>query len=358
MYTTTKKEPFILFDRKGPRTTTSSFTPTVEVYRSDTVRRRKPSVLWEHPTSVYTIVKESFPAGFHSKSADGFYEALTDAANYGGRGRVSDSSYVSRATLLCENKARAKFRSGGVNLAQLFAEYKQAANLFPTLGRRAYDILRTFRTRRRAALLFGRDPTRLISNDLLVYLYGVKPLMSDMYDSYEEMRSAAKTWRPRRTITATHNEYHDESPTWWPLRYQSSTKIDNTRLGAARVKCRYEVFYNASAVTDFAARHGLLNPLALAWELIPYSFIVDWWIGVGESLESLDNLSLVSSNIGYTSTFVNEQCIVGGKLAYRYIEKRRTHKALSLISVPTYKAKNSGSHILATLALLRGLKKG
>lgn len=33
---------------------------------------------------------------------------------------------------------------------------------------------------------------------------------------------------------------------------------------------------------------GVTNPLLLAWELVPYSFIADWFIPVGDYLQSLD----------------------------------------------------------------------
>lgn len=35
---------------------------------------------------------------------------------------------------------------------------------------------------------------------------------------------------------------------------------------------------------------GLTNPLLLGWELIPFSFVADWFIQVGDYLETLDAL--------------------------------------------------------------------
>jgi hypothetical protein len=33
---------------------------------------------------------------------------------------------------------------------------------------------------------------------------------------------------------------------------------------------------------------GLTNPLAIAWELVPFSFVLDWLVPVGTWLQSLD----------------------------------------------------------------------
>jgi hypothetical protein len=41
-----------------------------------------------------------------------------------------------------------------------------------------------------------------------------------------------------------------------------------------------ETLANASSI-------GILNPLQIAWELVPYSFVVDWFMPVGSFLETL-----------------------------------------------------------------------
>jgi hypothetical protein len=42
---------------------------------------------------------------------------------------------------------------------------------------------------------------------------------------------------------------------------------------------------NDFKVQDFTS----LNPLAIAWELVPFSFVVDWFVGVGSYLDSWEN---------------------------------------------------------------------
>jgi hypothetical protein len=44
---------------------------------------------------------------------------------------------------------------------------------------------------------------------------------------------------------------------------------------------------------------GITNPLLIAWEVVPYSFVVDWVLPVGTWLESLDAL------LGYQSAWTS-----------------------------------------------------
>ena len=39
-----------------------------------------------------------------------------------------------------------------------------------------------------------------------------------------------------------------------------------------------------------ANRLGLVNPLSVAWELVPFSFVVDWFSGVGNVLDGYTDL--------------------------------------------------------------------
>lgn len=55
-----------------------------------------------------------------------------------------------------------------------------------------------------------------------------------------------------------------------------------------------------------ASQYGIANPALVAWELVPYSFVVDWMFNVGgylEHLGALDGLELVNPTTSWRHTF-------------------------------------------------------
>jgi hypothetical protein len=42
-----------------------------------------------------------------------------------------------------------------------------------------------------------------------------------------------------------------------------------------------------SQLTGALSNHDLINPLSIGWEVIPYSFVVDWFAPIGNTLSSL-----------------------------------------------------------------------
>lgn len=44
----------------------------------------------------------------------------------------------------------------------------------------------------------------------------------------------------------------------------------------------------APSSLDMPARFGLVNPLEVAWELLPFSFVADWFLPIGGYLNAMD----------------------------------------------------------------------
>lgn len=79
-----------------------------------------------------------------------------------------------------------------------------------------------------------------------------------------------------------------------------------------------------------ASQLGLVNPLAIAWELVPFSFVVDWFVDVGsyiegysdfvgtDILDSYRSFTYKTQRDGYSST--TPQHIEGRGVSFRYYE--------------------------------------
>jgi hypothetical protein len=48
---------------------------------------------------------------------------------------------------------------------------------------------------------------------------------------------------------------------------------------------------------------GLTNPLLIAWELLPWSFVVDWFLPVGKFVENMDATAGLTFKDGYLTTY-------------------------------------------------------
>lgn len=112
--------------------------------------------------------------------------------------------------------------------------------------------------------------------------YGWLPLMSDMYGAYEDARKGFF----REPRISSKGKATDESRKDYPLSSYLYT-------GANAFHCIQSCFVRLDYVLDsprlqMAANKGLTNPLEVAWELLPYSFVADWFLPIGEFIGCLD----------------------------------------------------------------------
>jgi hypothetical protein len=123
--------------------------------------------------------------------------------------------------------------------------------------------------------------------------FGFTPLMGDIHDSIktlsEPVRNPVKIWGSG-----------SEAVNVW---YHSTSNGTVTRTGSIviRVRSGCEVTINNPNLF-LANRMGLINPLGIAWELTPFSFVVDWFTNVGQMVESLTDWAGVTPSKGYTTT--------------------------------------------------------
>jgi len=147
--------------------------------------------------------------------------------------------------------------------------------------------------------------------------------------------------------------------------------------GSSRKETRFRTIWraqlNADLATNTLVKSGLTNPLALAWEVIPYSFVCDWWINVGDVLASLDNLTLIdniwvldSTSVktveewttnGYQNGAGTDFALSGSMMKVTRTDTREAVKTISRINSLQYKPSTSWEHIANGIALLQKAKK-
>lgn len=184
-----------------------------------------------------------------------------------------------------------------VNLAQAYAERQQTVNL---LGDAAIRIAEALKQCRKGNVVkagialgvkFSRKTRRVARNHLaaedvgsawLAMQYGWKPLLSDVYGSAETL-AQSKTIQLKSRISRTKKLH---ATTLLPL-VKGSFSGNQHVVEDLTIKytCRFSSY---GSVLPTLTQVGLTNPLLIAWELMPWSFVIDWFIPIGSYISSLD----------------------------------------------------------------------
>lgn len=124
---------------------------------------------------------------------------------------------------------------------------------------------------------------RQSSSDVWLQLqYGWKPLLSDVYNSVEAV--ARQSNRPARFRVSSSKSYRWNNP---EMESYQGLPVLRSETGIYTRKYVY-VFSYSNEVIHSLSELGLTNPALIAWELLPYSFVADWFVGVGNYLDTLD----------------------------------------------------------------------
>jgi len=120
-----------------------------------------------------------------------------------------------------------------------------------------------------------RGPTKDVSGLWLEYHFGWAPLVDDIQNAVKVLGSNP----PSQLIVGRGRHFVHRNDVRGSYQWSENSNYN--------VKARVQAFVSISnANLAQANQMGLLNPASVAWELVPFSFIVDWFIPVGRFLES------------------------------------------------------------------------
>lgn len=205
--------------------------------------------------------------------------------------------------------ARSRMKNKKVDLGVAYAERKATSRMLGDNARRMARSVRELRRGnfRNAARALGiiHDPGKPRgsnwTNHWLQLQYGWKPLLSDIYGSCDALSKREQSdWRV--TAKARRNDSYTAKVSTTPGGTTYPTSNYDAWSGVA--ERQRGVFVRIDALPDndltmSLSSLGVTNPLLVAWELVPYSFVVDWCLPVGNWLNSLDAL------LGYTSAYTS-----------------------------------------------------
>jgi len=150
--------------------------------------------------------------------------------------------------------------------------------------------------------ILGMSPRDVISgksfaNRWLEYQYGWKPLMGSIFDGIgllqKGFRTKEMTFRGSSTASDQASKSYTENANYGC--YMNCRKVDSY---SARTVYKFKV---SNAVIDRVDAFGLLNPVSIGWELVPFSFVVDWFVPVGNVLAAITATAGLEFASGWTS---------------------------------------------------------
>jgi hypothetical protein len=125
-----------------------------------------------------------------------------------------------------------------------------------------------------------------LANHWLEYVFGWLPLLHDIRDGAELLAESVATYKePKGSVYAvgrTTASYAYRDPHSGLGHHYAD--IDARASITARCKAIYSLDDEARSVLS---KTGISNPASLAWEALPFSFVVDWFLPVGNYLDSL-----------------------------------------------------------------------
>jgi hypothetical protein len=301
---------------------------------------------------------------------------LSGGENYG-----NEVSFI-RDTVV--RKLQDKLLDQKVNVGQFIAERQQTINLVTSTARRIAESIHSIRRgnlKHAIYSLTGSVPSPGLSRGIkrrfggvpeqyLALKYGWQPLLSDIYGSCEELANHATDSPP--ALSASASAKMDLPPRtgaygtggYYPKREVS--RDSGTIAGRGSLVAKL-----SSGFGQGLARTGLINPYQVAWELIPYSFVVDWFLPVGNFLTRLNyDTGLVFSH-GYFACKVTDSWSLkwpegkhlnydglsltysGGGVSYQIsVAKREALSSFPSAVPPRFKDPLSLTHTAEALSLL------
>lgn len=307
-----------LRDAQAFRDYSTGFTSTVSVpsftsqESSSGTSRRKPSTGWIPPTNYTYSLNTLQPSRGIFENFRRISPTLVIGYKYEGTVLTTDSTGPYSLETCCNqalsssglsisqamedaalNQALSNLKGMRVDLGTAFGERKATAKM---LGNTATNIARAVKALRRGNV---RDAMRSLgmatdrgmprgsnwTNNWLALQYGWKPLLSDCYGAVQALsKLPGDRWR----VTAKGFKSESSFPSFQvtpggssPTGYRSQATLKRLAF------CRIDALSSNDLVQSFSSL-GVLNPLNVAWELVPYSFVVDWFLPIGDWLSNLD----------------------------------------------------------------------
>lgn len=241
----------------------------------------------------------------HTESPTGYIDASNSRAY-----NFCSGPSGHRVKEIASNQARERwveaYKEGAkASLGTTLAEWEQSRDM---IVNRASQIIKSMRAVRRAdfigaAVALGcKKPPGLkqwrrypkgAANVWLEYHFGWAPLIADIGDAVNVLQSPRPSNRFFGKGSYTDREFFPRGSYDWTYDMTMSSRV----MISSWVEVSNPNLHRANQL-------GLVNPAVIAWELVPFSFVVDWFLPVGKFLDSFTDQVGYNIKKPFTSTLL------------------------------------------------------
>jgi len=197
----------------------------------------------------------------------------------------------------CLTNAISQTSVNSANALETFAELGETVETLRSVLMKAYRLCRNFR---KLALqssqlcddaltkaFAGNSSTlsRAVRDSWLELRYGIRPLVYDVQNWTDALTKSMTTTRFRGTSSASS----EGSPIVTAGTVTEGTGVFNTvTTTSSWTECHAGCLaqLDLSTVNNLSSRLGANRILQTAWELVPYSFVIDWFLNIGKTIDS------------------------------------------------------------------------
>jgi hypothetical protein len=211
----------------------------------------------------------------------------------------------------------------------------------------------------------GPKPGKSTAENWLEMQYGWKPLLQDVEGAAKSLAYLNSGTLLAQTVRSTKSKTSMQS---------GSITVAGEGAGSWTVITKTEIrfgmrFNVGEPLSAFLAQIGFNNPISLLWEVIPYSFVIDWFLPIGEFLQGMKHWEGLHFVDGYETRFTRQTAIYdmsyfkedqyhvdvrnGNYSRDAVLLDRLVLSAFPEMQLPSFKNPVSATHALNALALLR-----
>lgn len=279
-------------------------------------------------------------------------------------------SLSSQAEIACLLQAR----DMKIDLSSAFAEGRKCVS---GIAERTIKVLDAFTLTKKgnwrgASRVLGYTPNRKrmgksTASDWLELQYGWLPFLSDIHGLHEEFNRDTVINAFRFTVRSIAKEPIDVNRRNAGNSAGSEALYSVTGYKYYRCCLTYEVSDDTYII---ASRIGLTNPAELAWNLLPYSFVTDWFLPVGDWLGAMTaalGLRFISGTGSRGSKFTwSGETVADGSAHYVVSDVKCSGTRHSggrgiypnnPMPLPYFKNPLSTTHVANAVALIQGVRR-